>query len=179
MHHTGEVMSGSPSFAELEKARKPQQGKRQPRGCDFQIPFGCPAGTGPSPNPPRHRPCRCCEDPTGHEPGWGTKFRGQSPDGKPKQAAVKQQQQQAPGRDLLCGSPSSIAVSGGCGAALRTDSPAQPGSDAPAWTPPGTAAIAGRKPLPAVKSQLIPQFCHKYHFSPCSTSRSRDTELAP
>ena len=50
VHHTKEIMSGSPSFAELEKARKLQKGKCQPQGCDFQIPFGCPAGTGQSPN---------------------------------------------------------------------------------------------------------------------------------
>lgn len=44
MCHTGEIMPGFPGFAELEKSRKPLEGKHRPWGFDFQVPFGCLRG---------------------------------------------------------------------------------------------------------------------------------------
>lgn len=115
------------------------------------VPVGDPAQH----KPPRHPPCRCWKEPTGHQPGRGTKPRGRSPEGNPKQVAVERHQR-APGSHSLCKGPSSSPVPGA--AELLRGRTALPGSGAVAWTPPGTAAIAGQKPLPGVQSRLSPGF---------------------
>lgn len=63
VHHTKEIMSGLPSFSELEKAKKPLKGKCWPQGCNFQIAFGCPAGTGQSLNPCDTKPAAAAMTP--------------------------------------------------------------------------------------------------------------------
>lgn len=63
MHHSKEIMSGLPSFAEVEKRKKLQKGKRWLQGCDFQIPFGYPAGTGQSLNPCDTKPAAAAMTP--------------------------------------------------------------------------------------------------------------------
>lgn len=145
-------MSGSPGFAELEKARKPQKGKRGHGAATFRFLLGVRRAAAGA-QTPRHRPHRCWKDPTGHEPGWGTKLRCQSPDGPPKQAALKQHQRAA-GSDLLCNSPRSIPASGGtgCGAALWTDSRARlrhRGTDTPSHRRCCWQETTARRQIPA------------------------------
>ena len=148
-------MSGSPRFAELEKARKPQKGEAPATGLRLSDSIWLPPGTSRSAKPPDTHPAAAARTPLATSQAGARSPMARAPTAAPSRQPWSIARQLQAG---ICFAMAPAASPCWGAAGLLCGWTAQPGSDARAWPPPATAALAGTKPLPGVKSQLVPSF---------------------
>lgn len=106
VQHDREIMPEFPSFAELERSRKPQKGKRWPQICNFQIPFECLVGMARTQAPMTWALVLLLQWPGGWEPAWDNESHWPEFWGKPEQGQTLEK---------FCSLPSECALLGSLG----------------------------------------------------------------